>query len=115
MLLNGKYELINKINLYVENNFYQNITLSYLAVVFFISPNYLSTIFNEKNGVSLKDYINKLRIKKAKKYLEETDMKISEISKLVGYSQLSYFGSIFNKLEGCTPNEFRGKAKKAED
>jgi YesN/AraC family two-component response regulator/quercetin dioxygenase-like cupin family protein len=115
MLLNGKYELINKINLYIENNFYQHLTLSYLAEIFFISPNYLSTIFNEKNGISLKDYINKLRIKKAKKYLEETDMKISEISKLVGYSQLSYFGSIFNKLEGCTPNEFRGRAKKSRD
>lgn len=114
MLLSGRYELINKINLYIENNFHQNLTLSHLAEIFFISPNYLSTLFNEKNAMSLKDYINKLRIKKAKQYLEETDMKISEISKLVGYSQLSYFGSIFNKLEGCTPNEFRRKSKKSK-
>lgn len=115
LLFNGKYELINKINLYIENNFHQNITLRQLAEIFFISPNYLSTIFNEKNGMSLKDYINKLRIRKAKEYLEETDMKISEISKLVGYSQLSYFGSIFNKLEGSTPNEFRSKVKNNKD
>lgn len=115
MLLNGRYELINKINLYIENNFHQHLTLNHLAEIFFISPNYLSTIFNEKNGMSLKDYINKLRIKKAKKYLEETDMKISDISKMVGYSQMSYFGSIFNKLEGCTPNEFRGRSKKNKD
>lgn len=114
MLLSGRYELIDKINLYIENNFHQGLTLSHLAEIFFMSPNYLSTIFNEKNGMSLKDYINKLRIKKAKQYLEETDMKISEISKLVGYSQLSYFGSIFNKLEGCTPNEFRSKVKKSK-
>lgn len=114
MLLSGRYDLINKINLYIENNFHQNLTLSHLAEIFFISPNYLSTLFNEKNAMSLKDYINKLRIKKAKQYLEETDMKISEISKLVGYSQLSYFGSIFNKLEGCTPNEFRRKSKKSK-
>lgn len=115
MLLNGRYELINKINLYIKNNFHQHLTLNHLAEIFFISPNYLSTIFNEKNGMSLKDYINKLRIKKAKQYLEETDMKISEISKMVGYSQLSYFGSIFNKLEGCTPNEFRSKVKRSKD
>ncbi|MBI6874685.1 helix-turn-helix transcriptional regulator [Clostridium aciditolerans] len=79
--------------------------------MFFITPNYLSTIFNEKNGISLKDYINKLRIENAKKYLVETDMKISDISKIVGYNQLSYFGSIFKKFEGCTPNEYRIKLR----
>ncbi|MBV7275664.1 helix-turn-helix transcriptional regulator [Clostridium sp. PL3] len=78
--------------------------------MFFITPNYLSTIFNDKNGMSLKDYINKLRIDNAKKYLIETNMKISDISKMVGYNQLSYFGSIFKKLEGCTPNEYRSKS-----
>ncbi|NMM64084.1 helix-turn-helix transcriptional regulator [Clostridium sp. P21] len=82
--------------------------------MFFISPNYLSTIFNEKNGMSLKDYINKLRIEKAKVYLEETDMKISDISKKIGYSQLSYFGSIFKKMENCTPNGYRAKFKREQ-
>jgi len=104
---NGKYDLIQKVNLYIENNYNQEINLGFLAGLFYISPNYLSTIFNEKNGMSLKDFINKLRIEKSKKYLKETDMKISEISRKVGYAQLSYYGSIFRKLEGCTPNEYR--------
>lgn len=112
VLLNGRYDTIQKINLYIENNFNQEITLNFLAGMFFISPNYLSTIFNEKNGMSLKDYINKLRIEKAKEYLRETNMKISDISKKVGYSQLSYFGSIFKKMEDCTPNGYRAKLKK---
>lgn len=111
ILLNGKYDLIQKINSYIENNFQQEITLGFLADMFYITPNYLSTIFNEKNGMSLKDYVNKLRIETAKKHLEETDMKISEISKIVGYNQLSYFGSIFKRFEGCTPNEYRTKSR----
>lgn len=111
IMLNGKYDLIQKINLYIENNFNQDITLGFLADMFFITPNYLSTIFNEKNGISLKDYINKLRIENAKKCLVETDMKISDISKIVGYNQLSYFGSIFKKFEGYTPNEYRIKLR----
>lgn len=111
IMLNGKYDLIQKINLYIENNFHQDITLGFLADMFFITPNYLSTIFNEKNGMSLKDYVNKLRIENAKKYLIETDMKISDISKIVGYNQLSYFGSIFKKFEGYTPNEYRIKLR----
>ncbi|MHC1719489.1 MAG: PocR ligand-binding domain-containing protein [Clostridiaceae bacterium] len=105
--LNGKYDLIQKMNLYIEDNYNQDMNLGFLAGLFYISPNYLSTIFNEKNGMSLKDFINKLRINKSKKYLAETDMKISEISRKVGYAQLSYYGSIFKKLEGCTPNEYR--------
>lgn len=112
ILLSGKHDLIQKINLYIESNFQHDITLNFLAGMFFISPNYLSTIFNEKNCMSLKDYINKLRIKKGKKYLLETDMKISDISKTVGYAQSSYFCSIFKKLENCTPNEFRVQLKR---
>lgn len=108
IFLKGKYDLIQKVNIYIENNFNQDINLNFLADMFFISPNYLSSIFNEKNGMSLKDYINKLRIEKAKKYLLETDLKISEISRKLGYSQISYFGSIFKKLENLTPNEYRG-------
>lgn len=104
---NGKYDLIQKVNLYIENNYNQEINLGFLAGLFYISPNYLSTIFNDKNGMSLKDFINKLRIERSKKYLKETDMKISEISRKVGYAQLSYYGSIFRKLENCTPNEYR--------
>ena len=111
ILLNGKYGLINKINAYIQSNFHQNITLNYIADMFFLSPNYLSTIFNEENGMSLKDYINKLRIEEAKKYLAQANIMISDISKMVGYNQLSYFGSIFKKLEGCTPNEYRAKLK----
>ena len=59
--------------------------------------------------MSLKDYVNRLRVEKAKKLLKETDLKISEISRKLGYSQMSYFGSIFRKLEGCTPKEFRAE------
>lgn len=111
-LLKGKNSLIQKVNQYIKNNYNQDITLNLLARIFYISPNYLSTIFNEKNNMSLNDYINKVRVEKAKEYLLETDMKISEIGKRVGYSQLSYFGSVFKKNENCTPNQWRQENNK---
>ncbi len=106
-LLRGSHGLIHKVNLYIKNNYNQDINLNSLADIFYISPNYLSTLFNEKNGMNLKDYINKLRIEKAKEYLHETDLKISEISRKVGFRQISYFGSVFKKLEHCTPKQWR--------
>jgi len=105
--LKGKTGLVERINSYIEMNFSQDVSLSGLAETFYISPNYLSAIFNEKNGMSLKDSVNRLRVDEAKRLLRETDLKVSEISRKVGYSQLSYFGSIFRKLEGCTPKEYR--------
>lgn len=107
ILLSGNAGLVDKINLYIESNYSREITLGNLAETFYISPNYLSSVFNEKNGMSLKDYVNRLRIDKAKQLLKDTDLKISEISRKLGYSQMSYFGSVFRKLEGCTPKEFR--------
>lgn len=112
IFLNGKEGLVDKINRYIESNYSQEITLGNLAETFYISPNYLSAVFNEKNGMSLKDYVNRLRVDKAKQLLKETDLKISEISRRLGYSQMSYFGSIFRKLEGCTPKEFRAEKSK---
>jgi YesN/AraC family two-component response regulator len=109
IFLSGKAGLVDKINLYIESNFSREITLSNLAETFYISPNYLSSVFNEKNGMSLKDYVNRLRVDKAKQLLKDTDLKISEISRKLGYSQMSYFGSVFRKLEGCTPKEFRAE------
>ncbi|MGE5628289.1 MAG: helix-turn-helix domain-containing protein [Solirubrobacterales bacterium] len=112
VLLKGKDNLIQEINEYIKNNYNQHITLNFLSNIFYVSPNYLSTMFNEKNGMSLKDYINRLRIEHAKQYLLETDLKITEISRRIGYSQISYFGSVFKKLECCTPNEWRGAIKR---
>lgn len=110
--LKGKSSLVVNINRYIDMNYSQDISLSGLADTFYISPNYLSAVFNGKNGLSLKDYLNRLRIDKAKELLKDTDLKISEVSRKVGYSQVSYFGSIFRKLEGCTPKEYRNEAWK---
>ena len=109
IFLSGKHSIVEKVNLYIENNYSQEISLAQLAEIFYMSPNYLSAVFNEKNGINLKDFVNRLRIEKAKNLLKETGLKISEISRRVGYSQVSYFGSIFRKFEGCTPKEYRNR------
>jgi AraC-like DNA-binding protein/quercetin dioxygenase-like cupin family protein len=106
-LLKGKPDLVERINSYIGMNFRSDVSLNGLAEIFYISPNYLSAIFNEKNEMSLTDYVNRLRVEEAKKLLRESGLKVSEISRKVGYSRLSYFGSIFRRLEGCTPKEYR--------
>lgn len=112
VLLKGNNNLIQEINEYIKDNYNQHITLNFLSGIFYLSPNYLSAMFNEQNGMSLKDYINRLRIERAKQYLSETDLKITEISRRIGYNQISYFGSVFKKLENCTANQWRDAIKR---
>lgn len=101
--------IINNVNTYIKENYYQDLNLKSIAEKFYISPNYLSKIFNEQNQMSLSDYINRIRIEKAKVYLVNTNMKISTISKKVGCSNISYFSHIFKKIEQYTPKEYRLK------
>ncbi|MCE0639011.1 helix-turn-helix domain-containing protein, partial [Clostridioides difficile] len=81
--------------------------LNSISDVFFISPNYLSSIFNERNKVSITEYINLLRIEESKKYLLDRSMSVSDICKKVGFNNSSYFSQIFKKFNSITPNEYR--------
>ena len=101
--------LIDKINNYISLNYDKELNLNLIAETFFISPNYLSTIFNEENGISLTEYINILRIEEAKKYLVNTNLKIKDIARKIGYSNDSYFINVFRNLVNMTPGVYRRK------
>ncbi|MDL0185346.1 helix-turn-helix domain-containing protein, partial [Clostridioides difficile] len=90
-----KGNLIENINEYIKKYYKENINLNSISDVFFISPNYLSSIFNERNKVSITEYINLLRIEESKKYLLDRSMSISDICKKVGFNNSSYFSQIF--------------------
>lgn len=108
---NGR-NLIDNINMYVKANYKEQLNLNLIADVFFISPNYLSSLFNEKNQISFSDFVLNLRIEEAKKILQTTNMKVNDISKKVGYKNNSYFVNLFRKNIGMTPNEYRVKNTK---
>ena len=55
------------------------------------------------------DYLNNVRITKSKELLSQTDKKMYQIAKSVGYDNVKYFFRIFKKLTGMTPEEYRMK------
>ena len=92
---------------YIEENFRENIDRNDVAAVTFVTPNYLSKLFKNKMNMNLREYINQLRIEEAKRLLISTPMSISEIASNVGYYNISYFSTVFHKLVGVSPFDWR--------
>ena len=100
-------DIIVKARKYIEENFRENIDRNDVAAVTFVTPNYLSKLFKNKMNMNLREYINQLRIEEAKRLLLSTSMSISEIASYVGYFNISYFSTVFHKLVGVSPFDWR--------
>jgi YesN/AraC family two-component response regulator len=62
-------------------------------------------------GISLWDYLNRLRNQKAKELLLLTDENITEIAAEVGYEDVGYFSRVFREITGCSPRAYRQQAQ----
>jgi len=99
--------VVEAVNSYIETHYKERVTLKGLSEHFYVSPNYLSTQFNRYNGMSLTDFVQRVRVEAAKVHLRDPHLKVSDISKKIGYSSESYFIKAFKKHVGMTPQVYR--------
>lgn len=92
---------------YLREHSEENISRNQLAELVHFSPEYVGKLFKKEMGMSIKDYINKVRIDRAKKMLASANHKIIDIALLVGYENMPYFSSVFKKYEGISPAEWK--------
>lgn len=92
---------------YIQENFYKDLNMA--VVSNHVSMNYslFSYIFKQYTGNNFVNYLKNLRIDMAKKLLEETDLRILEISQKVGYDNEKYFMKTFKSVCGVSPTEYR--------
>ena len=95
----------------IEGSYDRNISLDEICREAAVSRNYFCYLFKREVGVSVWNYLTQLRMERAKKLLEETDLRSYEIAFQVGYDNPSYFSRIFKKYEQMTPNEYRENRK----
>lgn len=96
-----------KIRQYIYQNYESALTLEEIATHFYISPNYLCSIFKKENGCSLVKFINDYRLNRAAFLLATTPMKIKSIADAVGFRNSSYFIQKFHDFYGETPDNYR--------
>lgn len=100
-------KLINEMKNYIKKNFSEGITLNQLAQKLNFSSGYLSRLFQEEVGKSFTDYLNMIRVNKAKELLKTTDLKVYQIADEVGFTDSYYFSSWFKKIVGVSPTTYR--------
>ena len=92
---------------YIDAHFKEPLTLERLAEVARVSKFYLAHSFKEEFGISPITYQLNLRIEESCYLLQQTDMPLAQIARVLGFSSSSYFSQIFRKHKGVTPTEFR--------
>jgi AraC-like DNA-binding protein len=98
---------INRCLNYIFTHLYEDITLSHLAELTSMNPNYLSVLFKKEVGISLRQYIHQTKVDEAKHLINYTEYSLSQISSLLNFHDQSHFIKVFKKFTGVTPKQFK--------
>ncbi len=99
--------MIVDITRYMRDHYAEKFTLQDLVDKFYVSKNYLCSLFKKQYYISPYAYMTKIRIEESKKKLLMSNMSIAQIAKQCGFSSPNNFISTFKKIEGITPNRFK--------
>lgn len=102
-----KDKLITDIEDYIKLHFADRLTLEYLAKHFHLSKSYFSRVFNQKSGMNINEYINLIRVNKAKEMLCSSRLSVTDIAMSCGFNDSNYFSTVFKRITGITPLRFR--------
>lgn len=92
---------------YIDQHYKESLTLDMLAEKVSINKYYMAHAFKREYGVSPINYLITCRIREGKQLLAETDLSLSQIATVLGFSSSSYFSQSFRKAEGISPTEYR--------
>jgi AraC-like DNA-binding protein len=104
---NTNHWVIEHIQNYILTYYNKDLQLSQLAKLYFLNAEYLCRLFKQETGTNFSDYVNTIRINKAKQLLTSTKYKIVDISNEVGYQNVTYFNRLFKRYTEVTPKDFR--------
>lgn len=99
--------LVQNVLAYIRKNYADNLTLKKLSTIFYVNPNYLSTIFKKETGINFVDMITDIRIENAKHLLHDASLSINDVGTACGFKDYVYFYQVFRKRVGESPSEYR--------
>lgn len=91
---------------YIAEHYREDIGRNQVAARVYLTPEYLAKIFKKTEGINIKEYIYQLRIQEAKRLLAG-NVRVSEVAQIVGFDNFAYFSTVFKKVTGLSPNEYK--------
>ncbi|QDA27109.1 response regulator transcription factor [Paenibacillus polymyxa] len=98
---------ITEIKRYIDRYYFEDIKISFFAETYFLSREYLMKLFKQQFGYGIHEYVQKVRMDKAKELLGDSSLKIQEISDMLGYKDKNYFSKAFRNYYQVSPSEYR--------
>ena len=107
--LNGRQaDVMQRARRFIADNFANpELTLGSVAAYVGFNEKYFTTRFTKEVGTNFRDYLTDIRLNRAKKLMETTDLKMYEISDRVGYNNVEHFSRMFKKHFGISPGDYK--------
>jgi AraC-like DNA-binding protein len=100
-------QLVRALVAHMHSAYADDISLQAFAAEHNVSLAYFSRLFKVEVGMTFSDYLTQVRIEKAKELLARRDLRLGDISVLVGYDDPKYFSQIFRKVAGVSPIDYQ--------
>lgn len=97
---------------YIDTHYKEQLDLDQLAGAAHVNKYYLAHAFKREYGISPINYLIQRRIEESRYLLRETDLSLSQIAQMLGFSSASYFSQTFRRTDGVSPMEYRKNAHK---
>lgn len=101
---------------YLSEHYRDAISLSDTADYLGVSSSHLSRVFKNDTGMNLVNYLNQIRIEKAKKMIAENDfLQMKNIAYETGFNSYNHFSATFKSVVGMSPQEYQERKEKRQD
>lgn len=107
-----KHRLILEALDYLRTNYINKLNLDEVSTHVFLSKSYFCSLFKKETGMSVIEYLQKLRIEKACRLLQNDTCKITDVAEKVGYTDYRFFNKTFKKIMGMTAQNYRNQGRK---
>lgn len=106
----GTRLVAERIMRYIEQNYEKELSLKTIAADLHYTPAYLGKIFKQAFSALFSEYLCQYRIEKAKQLLQQESYKLNEIAVMTGFQSANYFSSVFKRVVGMSPSQYRSRA-----
>ncbi|MBE6015952.1 MAG: helix-turn-helix transcriptional regulator [Lachnospiraceae bacterium] len=107
-------ELLNSLGLYINDHYADHLSIESLAKIACMGTTKLKNTFKDYYGMTIADYIQKVRIDHAEHLLAYTSLPVSEVANAVGYVSPGHFAELFSSAKGLLPLAYRKAFRKNE-